>query len=112
VLDIKKELEDLKAKLEAIRSILQQYQKHDGLQALRNRIEIFCTSVAFRWFFSLSCLYSLIFCSAITTQLNLIEDIQKNSLLAPGAEGAKGADTMLKAMRNINSLCDVFQVGF
>jgi hypothetical protein len=33
-------------------------------------------------------------------------------LLAPGAEGAKGADTMLKAMRNINSLCDAFQVGF
>ncbi|KIJ90727.1 hypothetical protein K443DRAFT_14994 [Laccaria amethystina LaAM-08-1] len=90
VLDIKKELEDLKAKLEAIRSILQQYQKHDSLHALRNRIEIFC--------------------SAITTQLNSIEDMQKNSPLAPGAEGAKGADTMLKAMRNINSLCDAFQM--
>jgi hypothetical protein len=111
-LDIKKDLEDLKAKLEAIRSILQQYQKHDSLHALRNRIEIFCRSVAFPCFFFLPRLYSLIFCSAITTQLNSIEDMQKNSPLAPGAEGAKGADTMLKAMRNINSLCDAFQVGF
>jgi hypothetical protein len=110
-LDIKKDLEDLKAKLEAIRSILQQYQKHDSMHALRNRIEIFCRFVAFPCFF-LSRLYSLIFCSAITTQLNSIEDMQKNSPLAPGAEGAEGADTMLKAMRNINSLCDAFQVGF
>jgi hypothetical protein len=51
VLDNKKELEDLKAKLEAIFSIVKQYQKHDSLHALRNRIEVFCRSVAFSWFF-------------------------------------------------------------
>jgi hypothetical protein len=47
VLENKKELEDLKAKLEAILSIVKQYQKQDSLHALGNRIEIFCTSVAF-----------------------------------------------------------------
>jgi len=52
VLENKKELEDLKAKLEAILSIVKKYQKHDGVRALSHRIEIFCTSVAFSWFFS------------------------------------------------------------
>ena len=108
VLENKKELEDLKAKLEAILSIVKQYQKQDSLRALRNRIEIFCTFVAC----SCSCLYSSIFCSAVTTQLKLIEDMQKHSVLVRGAEGAKDADMILKAIRNINSLCDVFQVGF
>ena len=51
VLDNKKELEDLKANLEAILSIVKQYQKHNSLYALRNRIELFCTSVAFHVFF-------------------------------------------------------------
>jgi hypothetical protein len=51
VLDNKKELEDLKAKLEAILSIVKQYQEHDSLRALDSRIELFCTSVAFSWFF-------------------------------------------------------------
>jgi hypothetical protein len=60
----------------------------------------------------LSYLYSLMFCSAITTQLNLIEGMHKHSVLARGAEGTKDADTILKAIRNINSLCDVFQVGY
>jgi len=52
------------------------------------------------------------FCSAITIQLKSIEDMQKHSLLARGAEGKKDADTILRAIRNINGLCDVFQVGF
>ena len=51
MLENKKELEDLKSKLEAILSIVKQYQKHDGLRALGNRIEMFCTSVAFLRFF-------------------------------------------------------------
>ena len=50
--------------------------------------------------------------SAITIQLKSIEEMQKRSLLACGAEGRKDADTILKAIRNINSLCDTFQVGF
>ena len=51
VLDNTKELGDLKANLEAILSIVKQYQKHNSLHALRNRIELFCTSVAFSCFF-------------------------------------------------------------
>ena len=52
------------------------------------------------------------FRSAITTQLKSIEGMQKHSLPARVAEGTKDADTILKTIRNINSLCDVFQVGF
>jgi hypothetical protein len=51
VLENKKELEDLKAKLEAILLIVKKYQKHDGLRALGHRIELFCASVAFHVFF-------------------------------------------------------------
>jgi hypothetical protein len=45
----KKELEDLKAKLEVILSIVKKYreQEHNGSRALSYRIEMFCTSVAF-----------------------------------------------------------------
>lgn len=50
--------------------------------------------------------------SAITTQLKLIEDMQNHSLLHRAAEAKKDADTILKTIRNINSLCDIFQVGF
>ena len=50
VLDNRKELGDLKANLEAILSIVKQYQKQNSLHALRNRIELFCTSVAFSCF--------------------------------------------------------------
>ena len=57
-------------------------------------------------------LYSSMFCSAVTTQLKMIEDMQNHSVLARGAEGAKDADTIRKAIQNINSLCDVLQVGF
>jgi len=88
-------------------------RKHDSLHALRNRIEIFSTSVAFSWFFFVVFIFiNKCFCSTITIQLKSIEDMQKHSLLARGAEGKKDADTILKAIRNINSLCDVFQVGF
>jgi hypothetical protein len=46
VLENKKELEDLKAKLEAILSIVKRYQEHHIESALSNRIELFSTSVA------------------------------------------------------------------
>ena len=52
------------------------------------------------------------FCSAITTQWKSIKGMQKHSLPARVADGTKDADTIQKAIRNINSLCDVFQVGF
>ena len=38
--------------------------------------------------------------------------MQNRSVLARGAEGTKDANAILKAIRNINGLCDVFQVGF
>jgi hypothetical protein len=50
--------------------------------------------------------------SAIDRQLKSVEEMQKHSLLARGAEGTKDADTIMKAFRNISSLCDVFQVSF
>ena len=51
VLENKKELEDLKAKLEAILSIVKHYQKQGIESALRDRIERFCESVTFSSFF-------------------------------------------------------------
>ena len=46
VLENKKELEDLKAKLEAILSIVEKYKKHGGLSVINHRIENFCQCVA------------------------------------------------------------------
>ncbi|KAF8817122.1 hypothetical protein BYT27DRAFT_6945768 [Phlegmacium glaucopus] len=90
VSDNKKELEDLKAKLEAIISIVKKYQKHNSLRVLDHRIENFC--------------------QAIALQLKAVEELQDHSLLTRAAEGTKDADTILKAFRNISSLCDVFQI--
>jgi hypothetical protein len=45
-------------------------------------------------------------------QLKEVRDLEKHSLATRTAEGTKDADKILKALRNINSLCDVFQVGF
>ena len=46
MLENKKELEDLKAKLEAILLIVEKYKKHGGLGAINHRIENFCQWVA------------------------------------------------------------------
>jgi hypothetical protein len=46
VLENKKELEDLKAKLEAILSIVEKYKEHGGLGVINHRIENFCQCVA------------------------------------------------------------------
>jgi hypothetical protein len=107
----KKELEDLKAKLEAILSIVEKYREHDGLHALSHRIGNFCESVAFSRAF-LSCLYPSILCSDVTRELNSVKEMQNRPLFARTAEGTKDADTILKAFRNISSLCDRFQVSF
>ena len=50
VLGNKKELEDLKAKLEAILSIVGKYKEHGGLSAINHRIENFCRCVASSYF--------------------------------------------------------------
>ncbi|KAG5650912.1 hypothetical protein H0H81_010575, partial [Sphagnurus paluster] len=43
VSDNRKELEELKAKLEAITMIVTRYQKYNGLSAIENRIASFCS---------------------------------------------------------------------
>ena len=112
ILDTEKEIENRKAKVKAILLIaVKQYQKHGSLHALRNRLEIFSKSVAFHGFFCNVYIHQM-FCSAITTQLKSIEDIQKHALLAREAQGTKDADKIMKAIRNIDSLCYVFKVGF
>ncbi|KAJ7869306.1 quinon protein alcohol dehydrogenase-like superfamily [Mycena olivaceomarginata] len=50
------------------------------------------------------------FCHAMELQINEVQDSQKHSLLARVIEGTKDADKITKALRNINSLCDVFQI--
>jgi hypothetical protein len=49
---------------------------------------------------------------AITVQLNAVEALQEQSMLTHAASAQKDADTIVKALRNIISLCDVFQVSF
>ena len=49
---------------------------------------------------------------AITLQFEAVEKLQKQSRLTRTAVARKDADTILKALRNINSLCDAFQVSF
>ncbi|KAF7344134.1 Mycorrhiza-induced WD40-repeat domain protein [Mycena venus] len=86
----KKELEDLQAKLTTILAIVKKYQGVDGLSALNHRIKIFC--------------------DAMELQLNEVQELTSHSLATRAAEGTKDADKILKAFRNINSLCDVFQI--
>ncbi|KAF8228359.1 hypothetical protein L208DRAFT_1460228 [Tricholoma matsutake] len=86
----KKELADLQSKLEAILSIVQKYQRYGGLRALDHRIEIFC--------------------QAITAQSEAVRKLQAHHVSTRAAEGAKDADTILKALCNVNNLCDVLQI--
>ncbi|PPQ81031.1 hypothetical protein CVT25_014426 [Psilocybe cyanescens] len=90
VLENKKELEDLSKKLAAIISIVEKYKEKEGLGVINHRIENFC--------------------EAIIRQLTKVEELQKQWLLTRAAVATKDADTILKALRNINNLCDVFQI--
>jgi hypothetical protein len=47
---------------------------------------------------------------AVTIQLKAVEDLHGHSRATRIAERNKDADAILKAFRNISSLCDVFQV--
>lgn len=49
---------------------------------------------------------------AITVQTDAVRNLQGHSMLTRIAEGSKDADTILETIRNINNLCDVFQVSF
>ena len=110
VLANKQEFEALQAKLEAIKSIVETYQKHDGLGALNHRIDRFCECVgSLSWFY----VYVILNASrAITFQKNTVEKLHNNNLLTRAAQSTKDSDTILKAFRNVSSLCDIFQVGF
>ena len=48
---------------------------------------------------------------AIVLQLRVVEKLHDNTLWIRTAESTKDADTILKAFRNISSLCEVFQVS-
>jgi hypothetical protein len=56
--------------------------------------------------------HSLVLPSAIAVQLGAVEMLQEQSMLNRAASAQKDADVILKALRNIISLCDIFQVNF
>ena len=51
------------------------------------------------------------FCRAIAVQLNVVEELHDNPLWMRIVEGTQDFDTILKAFRNVSSLCEVFQVS-
>ena len=48
---------------------------------------------------------------AIVLQLNVVEKLHNNSLWMRIVEGTRDFDMILKAFRNVSSLCEVFQVS-
>ena len=52
------------------------------------------------------------FSRAIVLQLNVVEKLHDNPLWIRTVESINDFDTILKAFRNISSLCEVFQVSF
>ena len=54
--------------------------------------------------------YIPMFRSAIVLQLHVVEKLHDNALWIRTLENTKDVDTILKAFRNISSLCEVFQV--
>ena len=49
---------------------------------------------------------------AIVFQLNGVEKLQNNPLWIRTVESTQDLDSILKAFRNVSSLCEVFQVSF
>ena len=49
---------------------------------------------------------------AIDLEIDAVQALHGKSLWIRTLEGTKDADTVLKAFRNISSLCDIFQVSF
>jgi len=107
----KTELEDLKAKLVTITAIVQSYKKQNGLRALDHRITMFCECVGSS-FILVIILHLPIIYRAIVLQLNMVEKLHDNPLWIRTVESTNDFDTILKAFRNISSLCEVFQVSF
>jgi len=51
------------------------------------------------------------FLRAIVLQLNVANKLHDNTLWIRTVESRKDVDTILKAFRNVSSLCEVFQVS-
>ncbi|THU84653.1 WD40 repeat-like protein [Dendrothele bispora CBS 962.96] len=86
----KEELQELGIKLNAIKSIVEKY-KNDGMKnAIYHRIETFC--------------------DAIVAQANTVEELLNRQLLQRTVEVSTDADKIKKAFKNMNILCDVFQM--
>ena len=103
------DLEQLGLKLQSILSIICKYRENDGLSALDYRVENFCLYVG-----SSICPYPacLTLLRAINLQIDAVEKLHDNSLWTRTLQSTKDAETVLKASRNISSLCDIFQVSF
>ncbi|KAJ7201159.1 hypothetical protein GGX14DRAFT_465982 [Mycena pura] len=86
----KKELEELQLRLTAIITIVKKYEAGGGTTALNKRITLFC--------------------EALEAQMNAARNLQTHSVLRRTAEGVKDAGNITKALRDINSLCEVFQI--
>jgi hypothetical protein len=104
----KQELKDLEAKLQAIISIVEKYKKDGGIDAITHRIEDFTKCIASSCLSDISHMLS----RAITVQLEAVGILQEQSIVAHAVFTQKDANTILKALRNIISLCDIFQVGY
>ena len=103
------DLEQLGVKLQSILSIISKYRENGGLRALDYRVEKFCL---YECLFFCPCLFDAPESRAINLEIDAVEKLYGNSLWTRTLEGTKDADTVLKAFRNISSLCDVFQVSF
>ena len=53
----------------------------------------------------------MILSRAIAVQTDSIGSLLSHSVLTRIAEGSKDADMVLKTIRNINNLCNIFQVS-
>ncbi|THU83497.1 WD40 repeat-like protein [Dendrothele bispora CBS 962.96] len=86
----REELQELEIKLNAIKSIVERY-KNDGMKnVIYHRIETFC--------------------DAIIAQANTVEELLNRQLLQRIVEASPDADKIKKAFKNMNILCDVFQM--
>ncbi|KAF5351362.1 hypothetical protein D9758_008072 [Tetrapyrgos nigripes] len=86
----KEELEELQAKLEVIKSIVEKYKK-DGMEHIVNhRIEKFC--------------------EAVVSQEKMVEELANHSLPRRAVESTIDVDKIKKVLKNMSDLCIVFQM--
>ncbi|KAJ7754307.1 hypothetical protein DFH07DRAFT_501415 [Mycena maculata] len=86
----KKELDELELRLKSILSIVQTYKGLGGMRELQSRIEKFCED--------------------IENQMKSVENMKNHPVLVRSAESTTDADKIAKAFRNMNILCEMFQM--